>query len=84
MKWLASSPNPPPEFWQKLMHSFPSTWSDTNWVDWAWLALFLFLGSPLMAEMWKAKEKGRKQVFGLLALIVFFGVGWAFVGYFTR
>ena len=66
------------------MHSFPVTWSDTNWVDWAWLALFLFIGGPLMAEMWKAKEKGRKQLVGLLALGVFFVVGWAFVGYFTR
>ena len=84
MKWFASSPNPAPEFWHKLMHSFPVTWSDTNWVDWAWLALFLFIGGPLMAEMWKAKEKGRKQLVGLLALVVFFVVGWAFVGYFTR
>ncbi|MBG30470.1 MAG: hypothetical protein CMI31_10790 [Opitutae bacterium] len=83
MKWLAS-PNPPAEFWHKLTNSFPSTWSDTNWMDWAWLAVFLFIGGPLIAEIWKATKKGRKQLIGLLALVVFFGVGWAFVGYFTR
>ncbi len=84
MKWLASPPSPPPEFWRKLMESFPSTLSETHWADWAWFALFLYLGSPLMVDMWKAKEKGRKQVVGLIALIALFFVGWAFVGYFAR
>ena len=84
MKWLASPPNPSSEFWQKLMDGFPSSWSETHWADWAWLVLFLYLGSPLMVQMWGKKNKGRKQVFGLLALAGLFVAGWAFVGYFVR
>ena len=84
MKWLASPPNPPPEFWHKLMDGFPSTWSETHWADWVWLVLFLYLGSPLMVDMWKAEKKGRKEVIGVLILILVFFGGWSLVGYFTR
>ncbi|MFP6900246.1 MAG: hypothetical protein VCA36_04850 [Opitutales bacterium] len=66
------------------MGSFPATLGDTNWFDWLWFALFLFFGSPLMVDMWKAEKKGGKQVIGLLVLVAFFFLGWAFVGYFTR
>lgn len=84
MNWLATPPSPPPEFWDKLMGGFPSTWSEAHWADWLWLALFLYLASPLMVDMWKAEKKGRKQVIGFLALIAFFAAGWALVGYFVR
>jgi hypothetical protein len=82
MKWPANAS--PPAFWDQLMDSFPSTLSETHWADWAWLALFLYLGSPLMVDMWKAEKKGRKQVVGLVALVALFFVGWAFVSYFVR
>ena len=82
MKWLANAP--PTEFWDKLMDSFPSTVSETHWADWVWLVLFLYLGSPLMVEMWKKQNRGPKQLVGLLALLSLFFVGWAFVGYFVR
>ena len=72
------------EFWNKLIESFPSSLSETNWWDWLWFPAFLFLGSPLMVEIWKTEKKGRKEVIGVLVLILVFFGGWSLVGYFTR
>ncbi len=72
------------EFWHKIIESFPSSLSETNWWDWLWFPAFLFLGSPLMVEIWKAEKKGRKEVIGVLILILVFFGGWSLVGYFTR
>ena len=72
------------EFWHKIIESFPSSLSETNWWDWLWFPAFLFLGSPLMVEIWKAEKKGRKEVIGVLILILVFFGGWSVVGYFTR
>jgi len=72
------------DFWNKLIGSFPSSLTETNWWDWLWFTAFIFLGSPLMVEIWKTEKKGRKEVLGLLVLILFFFGGWSLVGYFTR
>ena len=72
------------EFWNKIIESFPSELSETNWWDWLWFVVFLFLGSPLTLEIVKPKEKGCKEVIGILALTVVFFGGWSMVGYFTR
>ena len=72
------------EFWHKIIESFPSSLSETNWWDWLWFPAFLLLGSPLMVEIWKAEKKGRKEVIGVLILILVFFGGWSLVGYFTR
>ena len=82
MDWLATFSLA--EFWHKLIESFPSSLSETNWWDWLWFPAFLFLGSPLMVEIWKAEKKGRKEVIGVLILILVFFGGWSLVGYFTR
>ena len=82
MDWLATFSLA--EFWNKLIESFPSSLSETNWWDWLWFPAFLFLGSPLMLEIWKAEKKGRKEVIGVLVLILVFFGGWSLVGYFTR
>ena len=82
MDWLATFSLA--EFWHKLIESFPSSLSETNWWDWLWFPAFLFLGSPLMLEIWKAEKKGRKEVIGVLVLILVFFGGWSLVGYFTR
>ena len=49
-----------------------------------WFPAFLFLASPLMVEIWKTEKKGRKEVIGVLVLILVFFGGWSLVGYFTR
>lgn len=72
------------EFWNKLIGSFPSSLSETNWWDWLWFPVFLFLGSPLMVEIWKTEKKGRKEAIGTLVLTVVFFGGWSMIGYFTR
>ena len=82
MDWLATFSLA--EFWHKLIESFPSSLSETNWWDWLWFPAFLFLGSPLMVEIWKTEKKGRKEVIGGLVLILVFFGGWSLVGYFTR
>ena len=82
MIWLATFSLA--EFWNKIIESFPSSLSETNWWDWLWFPAFLFLGSPLMLEIWKAEKKGRKEVIGVLVLILVFFCGWSLVGFFTR
>jgi hypothetical protein len=79
---LATSPLV--EYWRKIIESFPSELSETNWWDWLWFTAFIFLGSPLVLEIWKAEKKGRKEVIGIFVLIVTFFGGWSLVGYFTR
>ena len=49
-----------------------------------WFPVFLFLGSPLMVEIWKTEKKGRKEAIGTLVLTVVFFGGWSMIGYFTR
>ena len=82
MDWLATFSLA--EFWHKLIESFPSSLSETNWWDWLWFPAFLFLASPLMVEIWKTEKKGRKEVISALVLILVLFGGWSLVGYFTR
>ena len=84
MKWLASPPAPPPEFWDKLMGSFPATLDDINWFDCLWFAAFLFFSSPLMVKILKGEMEVKQRVIGGFVLLAFFFIGWSVVGYFTR
>jgi hypothetical protein len=82
MIWLASTYYL--WFGYRIMESFPSTLSETDWADWGWFFAFFLLGSPLMLKVWKAEKKGVKELVSLLVLILFFFGGWAFVRYLVR